>query len=197
MSHVASQAWQNLTTELDRAGYYPELIRDVVDIALAGEEIRSFLVLTETTFDASEIRRHLTVLVLTPSRFLASHVDDHPADSENPSAAAATTTECVPLGEIRSVAISHVVSEPQRYRAGDAPLEVTLAVGWGANARIDLEPAQCPDPECDADHGLTGQLVPDDVVVRISADAEGRDATRAAVDFARALSAATSHRFSR
>jgi len=54
-----------------------------------------------------------------------------------------------------------------------------------------VEPATCGDPECDADHGLTGSVTPDDVVVRVSARAEGKDAVRAAVGFARALSAAT------
>ena len=57
--------------------------------------------------------------------------------------------------------------------------------------RIDVEPATCGDPECDAEHGLTGSVTPDDVVVRVSARAEGKDAVRAAVGFARALSAAT------
>jgi hypothetical protein len=57
--------------------------------------------------------------------------------------------------------------------------------------RIDLEPAHCADPSCEADHGSTGQLVPDDLVLRISAQAEGRDAVDRAVAFAHALSAAT------
>jgi hypothetical protein len=35
-------------------------------------------------------------------------------------------------------------------------------------------------------------VTPDDVVVRVSGEAEGNDAVRAAVDFARALSRATS-----
>ncbi|MBD5787686.1 phosphodiesterase [Cellulosimicrobium terreum] len=194
MPSAAPDAWTDLTAQLHRAGYYPELVADVLDVAVAGEEIVSHLVLPETTFDASEVRRHLTVLVLTPSRLVTSHVDDHPADSENPSASAAATTESVPLAEVRSVSLTHVVAEPQSYHAGTPPLEVTLALGWGAVSRVDLEPAQCPDPSCDADHGLTGQITPDDVVVRVSAEAEGSAAVRAAVDFARALSRATAYR---
>jgi hypothetical protein len=57
--------------------------------------------------------------------------------------------------------------------------------------RIDLEPATCPDPSCEADHGLTGTSIPDDIVVRVSAVAEGREAVGAAVAFARQLTAAT------
>ena len=64
-------------------------------------------------------------------------------------------------------------------------------IGWGAVSRVDLEPATCGDPSCDADHGLTGTLAPDDVVVRVSALAEGADSVRAATAFARQLSAAS------
>ncbi|SDS45352.1 DUF5998 family protein [Paraoerskovia marina] len=178
-----------LSAELRRAGYYPELVRDVLDVAIADEAVESSLVHVETTFDGAEVRRHLTVLVLTRTRLVSAHVDDYPADSEHPSASAAATTESVPLSALRSVTLTQVMADPEHHRPGQGAAEITLAVGWGAANRIDLEPAQCPDPQCDADHGYTGQSVPDDVVVRISADAEGADAVRSATDFARRLSA--------
>lgn len=185
----STNATDALSADLRRAGYYPELVRDVLDVSLADEDVASSLVHVETTFDGAEVRRHLTVLVLTATRLVSAHVDDYPADSEHPSASAAATTESVPLSALRSVTLTHVVGDPERHRKGQAPAEITLAVGWGAATRIDLEPAQCPDPQCDADHGYTGQSVPDDVVVRISADAEGIEAVRSATRFARALSA--------
>lgn len=37
-------AGQHLRTEVERAGYYPELICDVLDVAVAGEVVDSFLV---------------------------------------------------------------------------------------------------------------------------------------------------------
>ena len=190
MPSAESASRTDLTSQLRRAGYYPELVQDVLDVAIAGEDLVSHLVYVETTFDV-EVRRHLTVLVLTPSRLITAHVDDHPADSENPSASAAATTESVPISELRSVSLSHVVVDPEKHRSGTPPIEVTLAIGWGAVSRVDLEPAQCPDPGCEADHGLTGQITPDDIVVRVSAEAEGRDAVRNALAFARALSSAT------
>ncbi|MCC2308579.1 DUF5998 family protein [Cellulomonas chengniuliangii] len=184
-------AFTDLRQDLHRAGYYPELVADVLDIAVADEPVVAHLVHPETTFDAAEVRRHVTVLVLTPTRLVVAHVDDHPADSENPSASAAATTESVPLAELRSVALTHVMATPEQHRAGDLAAELTLAIGWGAVSRVDLEPASCADPNCDADHGLTGTLTPDDVVVRVSAVAEGQDAVRAAAAFARQLSAAS------
>jgi len=186
--HAASPS---LRQDLHRAGYYPELVADVLDVALADEQVVAHLVHPETTFDAAEVRRHVTVLVLTPTRLVCAHVDDHPADREHPSASASATTESVPLSELRSVALTHVVAEPAKHKPGRAALELTLAIGWGAVSRVDLEPATCGDPACDADHGLTGTLTPDDVVVRVSTAAEGPDSVRAATDFARVLSAAS------
>jgi len=181
----------SLRQDLHRAGYYPELVADVLDVALADEQVVAHLVHPETTFDAAEVRRHVTVLVLTPTRLVCAHVDDHPADREHPSASASATTESVPLSELRSVALTHVVAEPAKHKPGRAALELTLAIGWGAVSRVDLEPATCGDPACEADHGLTGTLTPDDVVVRVSTAAEGPDSVRAATDFARVLSAAS------
>ena len=177
--------------DLHRAGYYPELVVDVLDVALADEEVVAHLVHPETTFDAAEVRRHVTVLVLTPTRLVVAHVDDHPADSEHPSASASATTEAVPLAELTSVALTHVVPLPEKHVPGQPAQELTLVIGWGAVSRVDLEPATCGDPSCDAGHGLTGTLAPDDVVVRVSSAAEGVDSVRAATAFARQLSAAS------
>jgi len=178
-----------LRQSLDLAGYYPELVGDVLDVAIAGEEVVGHLVHPETTFD-TEVRRHVTALVLTPTRLIMAHVDDHHADDGRAESASATT-EAVPLSAVHTVALTHVVGSPERHRAGATPTELTLAIGWGGVQRVDLEPATCGDPDCEADHGYTGSITPDDVVVRISAQAEGRDAVCAAVAFARALSAAT------
>jgi hypothetical protein len=180
-----------LRRNLEHAGYYPDLVSDVLGVALGGEQVLEHLVHAETTFDAAEVRRHVTVLVLTPTRLIMAHVDDHPADRDNPTTSASATTESVPLSAVHTVALTHVVAVPERHRPGTLPAELTLAIGWGGVHRIDLEPATCGDPACEADHGFTGSMSPDDVVVRVSAGAEGKDAVRSAVAFAKSLSAAT------
>ncbi|MDR3069211.1 MAG: DUF5998 family protein, partial [Cellulomonas sp.] len=53
-----------LRRDLDRAGYYPELVADVVDVAIADEPVVAHLVLPETTLDDVALRRHVTVMVL-------------------------------------------------------------------------------------------------------------------------------------
>ena len=71
----------------------------------------------------AEVRRHVTVLVLTPTRLVLAHVDDHPADSENPSASASATTESVPLRTVtrwRSRTSCRPGAAPPRRRARGA-----------------------------------------------------------------------------
>ena len=180
-----------MRSDLDRAGYYPDLVADVLDVALAGETVVAYLVHPETTFDDAEVRRHVTALVLTKERLIVAHADDHAPPSPELPPSASATTEAVPLSGIRSVVLTHGVRDPARHRSGRPPLELTLAIGWGAVQRLDLEPATCGDPSCEADHGMSGTMTADDVVVRISAAAEGKAAVEAAVAFSRALSAAT------
>jgi Family of unknown function (DUF5998) len=181
----------SLQLDVERAGYYPALVADVVATALAGEQVEAHLVHQETTFDTDEVRRHVTVLALTATRLVVAHADDHGPDAAVPTTYAAASTEAVPIRHVRSVVLSHVVARPEQYRPGTAAREVTLTIGWGSVQRLDLEPATCGDPECEADHGYTGTSAADDIVVRISAEAEGDDAVQAAVAFARALSTAT------
>jgi hypothetical protein len=180
-----------LRREIERAGYYPELVAEAVDDAVAGEELRAFCVHQETTFDRDEVRRHVTVLVLTPTRLVAAHADDHPADDVTPASFVSTSTETVALSAVRSVVVNRVVTEPMRHRLGTTPAEVTLTIGWGAVQRIELEPAACPDPNCEADHGYTGSATAEDIALRVSAAAEGPDAVERIIAFAAALTRAT------
>ena len=59
-----------LRRAIDRTGYYPEVVADGVDAAVAGEQVVSFYVHHEPTFERDEVRRHLSVVVLTPTRLV-------------------------------------------------------------------------------------------------------------------------------
>ncbi|MEO6790796.1 MAG: DUF5998 family protein [Ornithinibacter sp.] len=179
-----------LMSAIERAGYYPALVADVVAAALVGEPIESHLVHLETTFDRDVVRRHITVLVLTGSRLLIGHADDHADDPPAPQDVATATTESIPLSAVRGVMLTHVVEDPQHYVPGSLGREITLTLGWGTVSRLDLVPAACADPECDGDHGYEGTITGDDIALRISATADGTDALSNALVFARDLSAA-------
>jgi hypothetical protein len=170
----------DLRQAIHRTGYYPEVVTDGVFSAAGGEE---------TTFDHEEVRRHLTALLLTPTRLVIAHTDEHPGDDMLPEPYTSTTTEAVTLTSIRTVVVTRMVANPT---AGVAPpAEAVLTIGWGGVGRIDLEPAACSDPSCDADHGYTGTLAGDDYTLRVSAAAEGADAVGGLLAFADALSART------
>src|SRR5919112_652987 len=117
-----------LRKAIHRTGYYPEVVADGVFAAAGGEDVMSYFVHHETTFDHEEVRRHLTVLLLTPTRLIA-----------NPTSGATPAAEAV------------------------------LTIGWGGVSRVDLEPAGCSDPQCEADHGYTGTFAGEDYNLRVSA----------------------------
>lgn len=190
MRHTVAQA-ARLRRAVENSGYYPNLVLDSLATALGDEAMLSYFVHHEATFDREELRRHITVLVLTPSRLIVSHVDEHPADEESPTAYASSATEAVRLDRIQSVVVTRVIPDPATYRPGTAPTEVVLTLGWGAVNRIDLEPARCADPSCEADHGYTGASTIDDFTVRVSATADGADVVAQSLEFAAALSSVT------
>ncbi|WP_442907682.1 DUF5998 family protein [Kineococcus sp. G2] len=180
-----------MLTDLERAGYYPALLADALLTALGDEAVEAHLVHQETTFDGGEVHRHVTVLTTTATRLLVAHADDHGPDETSPEPYAVCSTEAVPLERVTSVVLSRVVTRPADHRPGAVPAEVSLTLSWGAVQRLDLEPASCADPDCEADHGYTGTATGDDLTVRVAGAAEGADAVAAAVEFAGALSAAT------
>ena len=179
----------DLRHAIDRTGYYPEVVGDGVEAAVAGEQVVSFYVHHEPTFERDEVRRHQSVIVLTPSRLILAHTDEHTGDDLLPEPYTSTTTEAVTLTSIRTVVVTRMVANPTKGVA--PPAEAVLTIGWGGVGRLDLEPAACSDPECDADHGYTGTLAGDDYTLRVSAAAEGADAVAGLLAFAEALSART------
>jgi hypothetical protein len=182
-----------LAAEIHACGYFPDLVAETVAMCLGQEEAVAHLVHHEATFNHDEIQRHLSVLVLTDRRLLVSHTDEN-AEHGKPSQAL-TTTEAVPLGKISSVALSQVVSHPERHGVRRAVVDETwLAISWGTMRRVDLEPAQCADPNCEADHGLTGMIAGEDLTVRISAAGDGPEKVQQLIGFATALQQATGRR---
>lgn len=179
----------DLKRAIDRTGYYPDVVAHGVAAAVAGEQVVSFYVHHEPTFEHDEVRRHLTVVVLTPSRLILAHTDEHAGDDLLPEPYTSTSTEGITLSSVRSVVITRMVTNPTD--GPSEPAEAVLTIGWGGVSRIDLEPAGCSDPECDADHGYTGVLAGDDFSLRVSAAADGRAAVAGLLTFAESLSART------
>ena len=161
-----------MLSAIERSGYYPGLVADAVCSAVGTEEVVSYFVHHDAHFDPGmEVRRHMTVLALTPTRLVYSHTDEYPAHETQPNAR--------PLAEPSTEAI-------RCSRASCVP------PSWNSLRHVELEPAHCGDETCDADHGYTGAITSDDVTMRVSEAADGADAITQVLEFARALTAASS-----
>lgn len=183
--------YADLVQEIERTGYYPAFVRDSFDDALAGETVRGFFVHLEATFDSDELRRHVTVLAVTPTRLIVGHTDEYPADETSPVPYATSTVESVHLSRVQTVVVNRKVSNPARYTS-DAPLaELLVTIGWGAVNRVELEPADCGDPQCEGDHGYLGNTSNSDLDIRVSSEADGKAVVRNALAFARLLNSVT------
>jgi hypothetical protein len=193
-TRIAAQ--DGMRAAIERSGYYPGLVYDAVSSALGAEPVVSYLVTHDTLFDPGmEVRRHMTVLALTPTRLVYSHTDESPAEPGDAESRpqAETSTEAVRFSQISSVAVTRVVPDPASYVPGSTmPSEVVLTIGWNVLSHIELEPAHCGDESCEADHGYTGTMTADDLTMRVSEGADGEDAVRQVLAFAQALSEATS-----
>jgi hypothetical protein len=176
-----------LREDIDACGYFPDLVADSVAAALGDEPIVAHLVHHEATFDRDQVHRHLTVLVLTETRFIVTHTDEAEQNTSG-RIEAATTSEVVPLSQLGTVSIATIVSDPESHAAGRSTLaEVWLTVNWGTLRQIDLKPAECDNPDCEADHGYTGTAAGEDLVIRMSSAADGSENLGRMVRFATLL----------
>ena len=183
----------DLRAAIERTGYYPGLVTDAVWSSLGAEPVTAYVVTHDAIFDPGmEVRRHITVLALTPTRLIYSHTDEHPAEEPDVRPLAETSTEAVRFSRVSSVALTRVVPDPSSYVAGvTMPSEVVLTIGWNVLSHVELEPAHCGDENCEADHGYMGTITADDLTLRMSEAADGEDGVRQVMSFASALSDAT------
>ncbi len=128
-------------------------------------------------------------MVVTPSRLILAHTDEHAGDDLLPEPYTSTSTEAIRLSSVRSVVVTRMIANPTS--GPTPPAEAVMTIGWGGVSRIDLEPAACSDPECEADHGYTGVFASDDFSLRVSAAADGEGAVTRLLAFAESLSART------
>ena len=179
-----------LAAEIQSCGFFPELVSDVAETSLAGEEILDHLLHLEAVFDNDEVHRHLTVILRTATRMLIGHTDER---TEGGQLQAVTSSESIPLSEVSSVVLTRVVQHPDKFGKDPsaATVETWLQMTWGAVSRIKLEPATCGDPMCTADHGYTGTFSGDDIVIRMSPAADGPDQVERMMGFATRMQVAT------
>lgn len=199
--HRSAASTSSLKEAVERGGFYPSLVLHTLSEALDEREASHQIVHVDTHFDMEEVHRHITVLALAEDIIVVAHLDDHdleaddgPAfghgDSPHPRRAdtvARISTEVVPVSRVRSLILSEVHRSPENFTPDRSLAEVSLNLTWTGGARFDTYPAECGNPECVADHGDTGNWVPEDIALRIAATAEGDTAVDEARGFVRAL----------
>src|SRR5262245_11135482 len=89
-----------LRQAIHRTGYYPDVVAEGVQGAVAGEQVVSFYVHHEPTFERDEVRRHLSVAVITPTRLILAHTDEHDGDDLLPEPYTSTSTEAIRLSAV-------------------------------------------------------------------------------------------------
>lgn len=195
--HPPEASGLTLKEAIERGGFYPSLVHHTVTEALDGRDATHQIVHVDTHFDMEQVHRHITVLVLAEDVIVVAHLDDHDAEetanaqedqaSTPGEVVARISTEVVPVSRIRSLILSEVHRRPDQFDPQRGLAEVTLNVNWTGGARFDSVPADCGNPECMADHGDTGTVIPEDITLRIAATAEGDTAVDEARSFVRAL----------
>ena len=183
-----------LREAIDRTGYYPEVVSDGVDGAVDGREVDAFYVHHEPTIERDEVRRHVTVVVLTPSRLILAHTDEHAGDDLLPQPYTSTSTEAISaLRSVKSVVVTRMVANPTLGGAARCH-EAVLTIGWGGVRPPRPGAGRLRRPAVRGRPRLPGVLAADDFSLRVSAAAEGPDAVNSLLEFAQHLSALTQHR---
>lgn len=181
---------EDLRDQIQSCGFFPELVSDCLARALTGRQVRGFLVHHEAIF-SDEIHRHLTVLVLTGDRLVVSHTDEGP--TEDPPQAV-TSIESVALARLGAISLTRLVTRPAGWPQRSELTETLLTLSWGTMRKLELEPAHCDDPQCEADHGYQGSQVAEDIVIRMSPAADGAPTLARLEDFADLLLQAVGER---
>ena len=153
--------------------------------------VRAYVVHQETTFDANEVRRHVTVLVLTGNRLLVCHTDEHRPRKRVPDA---VRHHDHGVGEARA-------GSRRSWSAGSSPTRsrtcpATLPRRWPDHRlgrRLPHRPGagRLRRPELRGRPRLHRRLTADDLSLRVSEAGDGPEAVRQALAFAQALSEAT------
>ena len=182
-----------LSRAIDEVGYYPAVVFEAVNLAVAGEDVCAYVMQHEATFDQEALHRHMTVVALTPTRLIISHTDENAPDEIRSFLTATSASEAVKLTAINSVVVSRTYRDPANISGDDSIEEVVITLGWGAVNRHEIAPAMCDDPNCEAEHGFSANSVNEDLSIRVSKAADGAARVRQAMAFAKALSEVTSH----
>lgn len=161
-----------LSQVIEKNQFYPELVNSTVDDLLNGRSPEAFLLDLTTSFEHDGLVRQQLILAIVKSNLYVCYTEELPvvAGSENPSTLR-ISTEVVPISAVGPFQV-------QRYYQSEADgipklSEIVIGIGWTGNRAIDLGPAGCDDPDCENEHGFTGQIRSSDYTAKYSVAVDG------------------------
>ena len=110
---------EQLVADIKHAGFYPDLVLEVVDEALADMNPDAHFVQHETHFSRDDFHRHITVMVLCGDFIALAHLDDQHLEGDAQGTVAHVSVEAVHLSDLNAVTMSYGFSQPQAYNAGN------------------------------------------------------------------------------
>ena len=106
-----------LAHDIERAGFYPQLVANVMGQQLGERQILSHYVHVETHFGYDDLHRHITVLVLAEGNVLAAlHLNDLEDELDAGTPRASVATEIIPLSKVGSCVVTTGFDDPHQYQ---------------------------------------------------------------------------------
>lgn len=150
-------------------------LRDI----LLDEPVHGHFATVQTSFDGGSISRYTVVLVVTPTRLLYLYASDQPfPDSDTP---VHVQVQAIPLRQLPTVNVVY-----GHTSTDDEPEELMLSIGWGTFHRVAIDAGHCGDPQCEANH-VQGGLCNEDIQLRVSVQADGREKMNEVQQFVQVL----------
>ncbi len=166
-------------------GFHVEVVEQTLAELADGSLPEHFVFTLATSFDDESVFRHLDYVGLGVGELIAVHVDEL-------STGLRVITTLIPLRQIGPVELAQVMEGPGHPKDLSGYRELHLHVGVDMVSTIELERAECDDPQCDFDHGYSGLFKKDGITLRFDANQADLAASSRSdvVGFARAVSAA-------
>lgn len=143
----------------------PPMVDDVAAIVRLHGPIRTYFIRPETVFDRDSVFDATAIFLLTDSHLIVVLSDV--TYEFVPVGEFVTTTQVIPLKEIHDYQVirRRVLDGPE----SGAIASVQMRLRWGANRTLDIRPASCDDPTCEAEHGFIGMSAGEDGDVLLDA----------------------------
>lgn len=144
-----------------RSGFHTDLIERLVKHASGGALPPHNLFLLETAFDDDSVFRHFDYLGLAGRLLIAIHIDELASGPR-------WYMNLIPISKITGLEVAQVVlpaqpddkeergSSEATHASDTQQTGITVVASFASQRSIELEPLQCDDPTCTADHGLVG-----------------------------------------